>query len=153
MNGEHGAEEQARLAAELAVRQRRFVETATTILALAQNPARDLGGLVLARLRLGQAIRRRRSLISEILALPPTGVAAREAAAEAVAAKARLQDRAVPWLGFWTAARMVADPDRLAATLAPMFDEVIAITDDEVAAARRYVEALAFPLPPRAAFG
>lgn len=153
MNGEQGAKEHARLAAELAMRQRRVVETATTILALAQDPARDLGGLVVARLRLGQAIRRRRSLISEILTLPPTGDAARAAAAEAGAAKARLQDQAVPWLGFWTAARMVADPDRLAATLAPIFDEVIAITDAEAAATRRYVEALAFPLPPRAAFG
>lgn len=153
MNRERREEERARLAAELAVRQRRVVETATAILALARDPARDFGGLVLARLRLGQAIRRRRSLISEILTLPPTSDAARAAAADASAAKARLQERAVPWLGFWTATRMLADPDRLAATLTPAFEEVIAIADEEVAATRRYVEALAFPLPPVAAFG
>lgn len=153
MTWEEKAEDRARLAAELALRQRHFVDAATAIHALVHNPARDLGGLILARLRLGQTIRRRRSLIGEILALPASGAIAEAAAADVRAATARLQDRAVPWLGFWTAARIVADPERLAATLTPIFEDVMAITHEEVAATGRYLDALAFPLPPRAAFG
>lgn len=148
-----GADERARLIAELALRQSRLIDAATAMLALARDPARNTGALIAARLRMGQAIYQRRSLITEILAMPATGAAGRDAAAAARDAKARLQDRALPWLGHWTVARMVADPDRLAAALGTIYEDAVAIAAEETAALRRYVEALAIPLSPRAAFG
>lgn len=147
--------ERHRLLAELSLRQRSFVETAHSLLALARDPNRREGALVEARFHLGRAIRLRRATVEQIFARSNRDLVCIAAASTARAAKQQLHDRALERLGHWSAARMEAEPEALAAEMERYLPGLIALTERETAAAIRYLDGLApaaaDPLPPLAA--
>lgn len=133
------------LAGELRSRQRQFDEGMVSLLALARDPARPPGALVEMRYQLGRMIRLRRAAIEEVLSLPADGPEARAIAAEARDIKDRMHAAHLAQLGFWPAARMEAEPERLAESFAPRLPSLLAFARAESEAAERYLDRVSPP--------
>lgn len=129
----------ARLRHELALCQRGLVRACDVIAALARDPARAAGAFFRARLDLNDAIRARRALITDCLALPVAADEARTARAEALNAKEQMLEIATRMLGQWPAARMEAERVALVASLDTFLPRVLALAAEEYAAVERYL--------------